>query len=431
MTKTIMFIILELVESIGSLEVSCSSNLLKLLESYQIDKNYCQNHFLTSAKLNPQFASNFVYLGYFYDKTGDHSRAIQCYKKSISLGALEEEPGMLLGDEMERLGDFHSAIQLYQQITKKNIHAKWAWKRLAFSHLYRNEFEQSLTSFLSIIRDDPKDSKCWEGLGYVYEKQGKYLASLKAFNRAIELDPSLIHSSIEICNIHRILGNLSDSRFHYESLILEHPDHVMAYKGLSDTLFEISKNYFRDGIFVKCALELLKTQSLLRHCSKRIPNFEVIWKNLGDVNSYFYNLPEKSVKEALKLFYSTDLKDFYKNEKLDKFTCRMDFVVEGSKNYQKCLKWSPNDSDFWYDLGINFCYQYLITKSNNQQDQSFIQLASEMFKKSIFLNPNQSKYWNGLGFTQEDAHVKQHCFIRSIEKDSRVFFVYLNICRII
>ena len=63
-------------------------------ESYRHDKQYCYSLLLKSARLNPNFSSNYAYLGHFYKNVEkDEDRCIKCYKKAVTLNPLEDEAG--------------------------------------------------------------------------------------------------------------------------------------------------------------------------------------------------------------------------------------------------------------------------------------------------------------------------------------------------
>lgn len=99
---------------------------------FQTNKKYAQTQFLQSAKLNPDFASNFTYLGHFYRLVEkDLEKAKRCYQKAISLDILDEEAGVYLSNLYIEAGQQSLAIALYRDVTDKSHLAGWAWFRLA------------------------------------------------------------------------------------------------------------------------------------------------------------------------------------------------------------------------------------------------------------------------------------------------------------
>lgn len=53
-----------------------------------------------------------------------------------------------------------------------------------------------MVSFQNSLRVENSDSIAWQGLAETYRYQGKYTAALKAFTKALELDPSNVYSQV-------------------------------------------------------------------------------------------------------------------------------------------------------------------------------------------------------------------------------------------
>lgn len=52
-------------------------------------------HFLISAKLNPQNGAAFRYLGHYYSRVSiDHQRALKCYQRAVTLTPDDMESGV-------------------------------------------------------------------------------------------------------------------------------------------------------------------------------------------------------------------------------------------------------------------------------------------------------------------------------------------------
>jgi superkiller protein 3 len=58
-------------------------------------KEKAAESFLASAKLNPNFADAFRYLGHFYERVvGDRQRAAKCYQRAVTLNPDDAEAGV-------------------------------------------------------------------------------------------------------------------------------------------------------------------------------------------------------------------------------------------------------------------------------------------------------------------------------------------------
>ena len=54
-------------------------------------------HFVTSAKLNPNKADAFKYLGHYYGRvpSSDAHRAVKCYQRAVTLSPDDNESGVI------------------------------------------------------------------------------------------------------------------------------------------------------------------------------------------------------------------------------------------------------------------------------------------------------------------------------------------------
>ncbi|CAG8702318.1 7155_t:CDS:2, partial [Cetraspora pellucida] len=95
-------------------------------------------------------------------------------------------------------GEGNIAEGIYRTVIQANRRAGWAWKRLGFAELAKGNYSEAITDFQTALRTDTKDIRCWEGLAEAYRHEGRYMASLKAFLRATELDPSSVYAHYKI-----------------------------------------------------------------------------------------------------------------------------------------------------------------------------------------------------------------------------------------
>lgn len=124
------------------------------------------------------------------------------------------------------------------------------------------EYDDAVVQFQNALRVDGKDGLCWQGLAETYRRQGKYMAALKAFSRAVEIDPSLSYSLYEMANIERMLGETDKAVVHFRSTLQSNPEYLPALKGLAETYLSEFKQhlkyfcYFADfrfnSLFLSC-----------------------------------------------------------------------------------------------------------------------------------------------------------------------------------
>lgn len=403
-------------------------------EKFRADKQYCYTYFLQSAKLNPTFSSNYTFLGLYYQHIEkDEDRCIKCYKKAVTLNPLEEEAGVNLGDIYIGKGLLTLAASLFKDATTRNNRAGWAWSKLGFYQQSQNLLDQSILSFQHALRVSPQDALCWEGLGESYKREGKYLAALKAFSRAIEINPTLVFSLVQSAYIKFQLSEFDNSREIYEKVISIDEKYSVAYQGISDVLFKVAKTLYADGLFTQCAHQLIKAQCVLIYgISKGFGSImRSLWKSLGDIQTFMNLLPEKNIIEAI-LSYRDTFKDedkLYTDHFNSNLKTKLDYLQEASKSYEKYLSFDENDSDPWYDLTVSKLNQIfnIISSGRLQSIDDLTAQALEHIKKALTLNPTNSNYWNLLGILSDNHVVRQHCFIRAVQIDNKNYDAWNNL----
>ncbi|KAG2386234.1 hypothetical protein C9374_002680 [Naegleria lovaniensis] len=373
------------------------------------------------------------YLIYYQHIEKDEDRCIKCYKKAVSLNPLEEEAGANLGDIYIGKGLLTLAASLFKDATSRNNRAGWAWSKLGFYQQSQNLLDQSIHSFQHALRVSPQDALCWEGLGESYKREGKYLAALKAFSRAIEINPTLVFSLVQSAYIKFQLSEFDNSREIYENVISIDEKYSVAYQGISDVLFKVSKTLYADGLFTQCAHQLIKAQCILLYgISKGFGSImRSIWKSLGDIQTFMNLLPEKNIIEAILSYKDTfkgEDKIYTKNFNSNLST-KLDYLQEASKSYEKYLSFDQSDSDPWYDLAVSKLNQIfnIISSGKVQSIDDLTSQALEHVKKAISLNSTNSSYWNLLGILSDNHVVRQHCFIRAVQIDTKNYDAWNNL----
>ena len=123
--------------------------------THRSDPAYAQRQFLQSARLDPEIAANFAYLGHCYAAT-DSQRAIRCYQKAlrycrsnsacfclisefVRLSPVEPEAGPALCELYVRAGRVTDAVKVWQHVCAESTGAGvcWAWQQLASYYLVR------------------------------------------------------------------------------------------------------------------------------------------------------------------------------------------------------------------------------------------------------------------------------------------------------
>lgn len=116
---------------------------------------------------------------------------------------------------------------------------KWAWRNLALHHLKSSKYSAAIPAFHNVLRLDPKDSVCWKGLsqsylatgnyfqtypqlpGRLYVPLGKFVAAMKGFERALELDPTCAASRYQVACTKLLLGLTDEAAIQFRGVYLQ------------------------------------------------------------------------------------------------------------------------------------------------------------------------------------------------------------------
>lgn len=97
------------------------------------DSERAAEHFVLSAKLNPDNADAFKYLGHYYSRvTLDHNRAAKCYQRAVLLNVNDSESGEALCDLLDGQGKEILEVAVCHNASEKSPKAFWAFCRLGY-----------------------------------------------------------------------------------------------------------------------------------------------------------------------------------------------------------------------------------------------------------------------------------------------------------
>ncbi|MBF0280060.1 MAG: tetratricopeptide repeat protein [SAR324 cluster bacterium] len=106
---------------------------------------------------------------------------------------------------MERQ-DYSNALQIFDKIVE--IAPKFAegWNKRATVHYLLKNYESSITDIKNTLLLEPRHFGAISGLGLVYLAQEQYYQALKAYQKALEVHPSLLGAKYNILVIRKYLN---------------------------------------------------------------------------------------------------------------------------------------------------------------------------------------------------------------------------------
>ena len=243
---------------------------------------------------------------------GDYLRAAEAYSKMIEAGSdgaeIRSNLGLLLhlsGRDAEALKQFLRAIELNPKLPSGHLFAGICLLRLgrpsqALPYLLRadkmeptgvaptlalgkaylalHDFPRAASAFTEATIRDPRNGEAWYGLGATYRSEADGILrraysgetadtqrakallarALETLSRAIELDPTSVHSALILAESLRDSGKLTEAIGEYQKLLRNHPDMAAVYLGLGTT-------FWRNGM-------LDEAEPLLNHVLSTEPN---------------------------------------------------------------------------------------------------------------------------------------------------------------
>ena len=392
----------------------------------------CFSTLLKAAKLDPYNSDIFLYLGYYYNSyLADSSKAKRCYQKAFDLDGENEDAGSALVDTLVALSEEEKASAILNQVTSEASagRAKWAWLRLGLQQLRASDPTKAITSFQCALRADPLDPHCWECLGEGYMIRGSFTAAIKAFSRAVELNPDSLYCLYQIASIKQTLGIYSEAVVDYRKILDNTPSYVPALIGIGETHLHLLNAGLKQ-CFVGRAVD--HAQSAIHYLTKAAsgrPDLSSIWKLLGDSCTVLHLLDDALVK------VNVPVKLMNKQDKtIDGDMCllrKTELLALGARCYGRALKILPDCSSLWHDLGINYFRQAQNSNDSSAVDEMSTK-AVQVLKKAISVDPHNHFHWNALGTVAASKCVSnnalaQHCFIKSTQLESNNVSAWTNL----
>ncbi|CAG8695505.1 12774_t:CDS:10, partial [Acaulospora morrowiae] len=432
------------------------------------DKKYAYSQFISSLKLDVQFSKSFTYLGHYYRLIEKNPvKAKSCYQKAISIDAQDEEAGTQLGEFYRSSGEKDLALGIYHAAIQANPRAGWALRQLGFFKLADGNNAEAITDLQDALKIDAKDVSCWEGLADAYMREGRYTSSMKAFARAIELDPSSVYAHFQIANIKQKLGMFDESIDQYKLTIEKarlkgDQSHLPSAKGIGDCYLASAKEYFYSGFYGRAAELLADGLLIMDQTVKEYHEHICLWKLIGDLcmtatllPNYLHLMPLDSIKNLIGISRRLDLDEkLHLHKETDKFglnlcensdadnILNLDLILVlltcGCFAYKYAIVLGGNRPDtappLWYDLGITY---YKIFESYSRKDEAsdsllssgYINAAVKCTKMALKFEPTNSNFWNALGIItiSVNAKISQHAFIKAIKYSPKNPMIWANL----
>lgn len=406
-------------------------------------------------KYNPDgFAKSYstlgdVYANYYKDKI----RAYKCYYKAFELDFTDIVAARYITEIYTENGNWNAASQIAERLVKAEAvksqlrTISWPYRVIGIAHLEKQEESESIEWFQSAIRINSSDVESWVGLGQAYYASGRIDASIKVFEKAIELDS--FHSYAKYFNAisHSAIGEFSTAIEILQGIVEAEPSNVAFKSTLATTLVQYAyelyyQNFLQKSISVSTEsinlfYELISnqnyfTQNMCISLSKALFLFILIESQvdllpLENLLEIFQSIKSNSDK-TLDSIDNVTLDNLLNGNTPDNVHITCIFLVLISK-----LALNINDfeqlsgtvrSSIWCNIGISELTVYTTLKEDKYRNA-----AVYAFKKSIKYQSNTVEAWIGLGMSTMDINyrVAQHSFIKALSYAPKNVNIWFNL----
>ncbi|KAI3457257.1 hypothetical protein Pfo_013920 [Paulownia fortunei] len=370
-------------------------------------------HFMTAAKLNPQNAAAFRYLGHYYARVSpEPQRALKCYQRAVALNPDDSDAGEAICDLLDEGGKESLVLAVCREASEKSARAFWAFRRMGYLQAHQKKWSEAIQSLQHAIRGFPMCADLWETLGLAYQRMGMFTAALKSYGRAVELDDSRVFALIESGNISLMLGSFRKGIEQFQQTLKISPHNVSAHYGLASALLGLAKECVNSGASRWGASLLEEASEVAVRCTSLAGNFSCSWKLHGDIQLMYARCypwtEEARPKHADKTSFNSSITTW-------KRTCFL-AARNASRSYQRALHLAPWLANLYADVATasDLCLSF---KESPKEDLNVWSVAEKMCLGGILLEGYNDEFWVALGCLSGHTALKQHALIRGLQLD--------------
>ncbi|CEP64665.1 SKI complex subunit tetratricopeptide repeat protein SKI3 LALA0_S13e00188g [Lachancea lanzarotensis] len=405
-----------------------------------------------SIKVSDTFAPGYSTLGDLYSQYyEDPTRAFKCYFKAFELDPSDLTAGKYMCEQYCSLSNWSSAALIAERVvqaekSKRALqNVNWPYRVLGIACLEKQSDADSIEWFQSALRVDSSDLESWIGLGQAYHSCGRVEASLKVFDKALEVEPGNPHALYFKALASSKMGQYEESLEVLRVLTKTHPTEEHYQVTLVEILIEHARVLHLQGYLIQ---SIAAAAEVVQHVETIILQIssgsQAVWMVLSkalklfcSVQSQIHRLPLESL---VNIFDSLEPKNTKEIDSIDGVIyasllsdLEQDNVVIAAKFLILSVKYSLASNDYerlsrtvraslWYNLGVVELVAFVILKSSTYRDAAIVS-----FKKSIEFQSNTAEAWIGFGIASIDLNyrVAQHCFIKAAAlgpRDTSVWF---------
>ncbi|GMH45472.1 hypothetical protein BSKO_13429 [Bryopsis sp. KO-2023] len=390
-------------------------------KKWKSDRSFAQTHFMQAAKTESDFqAGAFTMLGRFYLEVElDKQKARKCFQRALALDPTQGYAGNALFALLESGGTSPEKLRAFcQEMLRRDSSALWALEgdgRAAYSS---EDYPAAVTAFKTVLKKKLENASLWERIGAAYQGMGRVTASLKSFNRAIELEPNRLFSLVQAGRLNAQIGEHQESLERFSQALEVDENYPPALLGMAETLVGSCKDYLKLGVLGLAAEYAERARVLVVRCAKFHGNLKAVWKLLGDIDFLHHAMPPTRIKEfdknplgeegipaagaAFVEKAREDAKESFSRVKLSR------------RAYAHALHLDPREGGFWGDVAAA-AHQESLLEGKKEQSESSNGVSERLLRGGLQLNPTSVHLWEALGKCGKSPEVREYALNRALQ----------------
>ncbi len=167
---------------------------------------------------DPTNPSLYYSLGAEYEKSGRHKEAMALYKTAIEKGIRSGKLHARIGDLELRAGNKAAAISAYEEAGRINPYDVESQTNLATAYMEEGRLNDAARVFDFVLSIEDY-ARAYNGLGIIAIQKQDMGTAQHNFERAVQLDPDLVESQLNLGLIYKMKGERDRARACFEAFL--------------------------------------------------------------------------------------------------------------------------------------------------------------------------------------------------------------------
>ena len=266
-------------------------------------------------------------------------------------------------------GKFSETVDQAQACTKKYPNAFNVWNILGVGNNVLGKVDEAIKAYERALSINPNFADAHHNIGNALFEQGKLDQAIEAYKKSLDLEPNNAEAYFNMGNTLQEQGRLDESISSYIRAIRINPNHAGVHNNMGNAFFDQqkldeaikaysksvnlksdnSKAYYSLGNAHKAKGNIQEAISNYDKAVKLEPNFAEAWNNMGNAFKAKDNLSEAIIAYKQAFTIDPSYAEAYSNlGNTFKAQGRLDNAISA---YEKALSLKPDNPEIIYNMG--------------------------------------------------------------------------------